>query len=123
MNPVSFTGGARVGWFETGWPLARLAATDTLLTLNTMGKYEFVAEQVVALEKKGGILASGIQVVHNRSDYPRTIIFSCIGGRQRVLDAISQAGFVPRGMPVERATRLPLRWSVLIALVKRRFKV
>jgi hypothetical protein len=121
MNPVSFTGGSRIGWINASWPFARLSVTAGRLTLKTLGSYEFSPKQVIALEKEGSIplLSSGIRIVHNRSDYPEKVIFWCVGGRDRVLRKIAESGFVAHGTPAStpRAKGMPLRWSVVIGSV------
>jgi hypothetical protein len=84
-----------------------------------LGTYSFKPSDVVALERYGSIpiLASGIRIKHNRSDYPENIIFWCLGGRERVLSALGQAGFVPAGQAGRRPSGIPIRWAVIILAI------
>jgi hypothetical protein len=117
VSEVSFRGGSRVGWVNATWPFAGLTASATKLTLATFGKYEFSPQQVVSFEFYGSLplFSSGIRIVHNRLDYPDSVVFWCMGSRERVLRKIREAGFVPQGQPpsTPRATGFPLRWSVV----------
>jgi hypothetical protein len=117
---ASFRGGAKVGWVNASWPFATLAANGNTLTLSSLGTYTFTPSEVVALEPYGSIpiLASGIRINHNRRDYPKNMIFWCMGRRSAVLEEIASTGFRPSGQPIERSSGFPLRWSaVLMALV------
>lgn len=120
MIEASFRGGARIGWVNASWPFATLAANGSTLTLSSLGTYTFTPKDVVALEPYGSIplLASGIRIEHNRRDYPKKMIFWCMGRRSVVLEEIANTGFRPAGQPIERASGFPIRWStVIIALV------
>jgi hypothetical protein len=105
---------------HASWPFATLTANGNTLTLSSLGTYTFTPSEVVALEPYGSIpiLASGILINHNRKDYPKKMIFWCMGRRNAVLEEIASIGFRPSGQPIERPSGFPLRWSaVLIALV------
>ena len=120
MIQASFRGGARVGWVNASWPFATLTANGSTLTLSSLGTYTFRPSDVVALVPYGSIpvLASGIRIEHNRKDYPKKMIFWCMGRRSVVLAEIANTGFSPAGHPIERASGFPIRWStVVIALV------
>jgi len=119
MAEISFTGGARVGWLNASWPFAKLKIAASKLTISSLGRYDFSPEQVVTIERYGSIpiLASGIRIKHNRIDYPKNIVFWCVGNRNRVLSSIEQRGFVPKGQPVLRVSGFPIRWPIVVALV------
>jgi hypothetical protein len=120
MAKVRFRGGARVGWLNASWPFANVSASATKLTLSCLGTYQFSSDQVVALEPYGSIpvLARGIRIRHNRPDYPENIIFWCLGNRQGMLDAISQAGFRATGhVLLSRTSGFAFRWSFIISFV------
>jgi hypothetical protein len=121
MSEVSFTGGSMVGWVNASWPLARLTASPQILKLSTLGKYEFSPQQVVSFEPYGSIpvLARGIRIVHNRPDYPRSIVFWCMASRDKVLKRMDEAGFRPAGEALfpPRPGGLPIRLSVIISFI------
>ena len=121
--PAKATGGARIGWVNASWPLARLSVTEKELSLKVslFGIYKFTPEQVVRLEPHGSIplISSGIQVVHNKADSPQTLIFWCVGSRDRLLEEIRRSGFKPSGKAaaVPLQTGMPWRWSFIVAAV------
>jgi hypothetical protein len=119
MDEISFRGGSHVGWVNVGLPLAKLTCSRERLTLSSLGTCEFTPEQVVSFGTYGSIplLANGLSIEHNRLDYPRRVVFWCVGSRDRVLEEIRQIGFVPRGVAVERPRGMPFRWSFIIAFV------
>ena len=121
MIQASFRGGARVGWVNASWPLATLKANASTLALASLGTYTFAPSDVVSLEPYGSIpfLSSGIKIQHNRRDYPKTMIFWCVGrSRERVLEEIAGTGFRAVGQPIERAAGMAFRWStILIAII------
>jgi len=119
QDDVSFRGGSRVGWVNASFPLARLVASRSRMTLSSLGRYEFTPEQVVRFGSYGSIplLANGLAIEHNRLDYPARMVFWCMGSREHVLAEIRRIGFVPAGQPVERPGGMPLRWSFVIAAV------
>jgi hypothetical protein len=102
---VSFTtrGGARVGFLNIGWPLARLDVTRERLTLTStlfwffeIGKCTFTREQIKSIEQCDfgfSLFGTGIRIVHTVEDYPRKIIFSCRANT--VLAGIAATGFAP----------------------------
>ena len=53
-------------------------------------KFDFLREDIIRVEPFGSIplIASGIRLVHRRSDYPKMVVFWCIGGRDQKLAAI-----------------------------------
>lgn len=122
-SPYTATGGARVGWLNSSWPLARLTATPERLSVSVFlsGKYEFVPQEVVAIERYTMIpvLGWGVRIVHSRSDYPQNFIFWNLAGPEPVLRGIREAGFSPSAPAADIPPRLgiPVRWSVIIGLV------
>jgi hypothetical protein len=80
---------------------------------------EFTTSQVVSFERYGSIplLANGIRINHNRSDCPKTVVFWCMGNREKVFSAIAQSGFHPVGQAAPRVAGFPIRWSIVIAFV------
>ena len=120
MIEASFRGGSRVGWVNASWPLAKLTANGTTLALTSLGTYTFTPSQVVSIEPYGliPVLASGIRINHNRKDYPKTVIFWCMGHRSAILEEIANTGFRPVGQQLERAPGFPVRWvTVLVAII------
>ena len=119
MNePVTFTGGARLGWVQATWPFGRLSISSGQLTiaLAFAGPYTFAPSEVSSLERCG-IASNGLRIVHTRTDYPETIIFWCGGARvPRVLDAAARAGFDVRIPSSPRRRGMPFRW-LAIALI------
>ena len=120
MIEVSFRGGARVGWVNASWPLAKLTASHDRLVVTSLGTYEFTPDQVQAIERYGSIpiLAWGLRIRHNRTDYPENVIFWCMGSRDRVLAQIEQTGFTPKAQASStRARGFPIRWTVVVGVV------
>jgi hypothetical protein len=121
----SFTraGGARVGWVNASWPLARISATAERLSVSVslLGTYTFSPEQVSAVERYGMIpvLASGIRVRHHVPDYPQGIIFWTLGNPEAVLGGIRDAGFIPAALVSTPPGRrgIPMRWSAMLAAI------
>jgi len=119
MAEISFRGGSRIGWVNASWPLAKLAISPDCLSISGLGSLEFTPSQVVSFERYGSIplLASGIRIHHNRLDCPETVIFWCLGNREKVLSAITQSGFRAIGLASPRPKGFPIRWSVVLAFV------
>lgn len=122
-SPYTATGGARVGWLNSSWPLARLTATPERLSVSVFpaGKYEFAPQEVVAIERYTMIpvLGWGVRIVHSRNDYPRNFVFWHLAGPGPVLQGIRDAGFSPSASAADIPPRMgiPVRWSVIIGLV------
>jgi hypothetical protein len=119
VKKISYTGGSMVGWVNASWPLATLTISSEHIFLSTFGKYEFTPEQVVSIESYGAIplLASGIRINHNRPDYPRQVVFWCVGGRKKVLASFEKFGFLPQGIASQRPSGIAFRWSVILAFL------
>ena len=93
------TGGARVGWTNASWPLARLSADRDRLTISIrlLGTYSFVPEEVSAIERYVMIpvLGWGVRIRHCKADCPERVIFWCLGNPDTALKGIREAGFLP----------------------------
>lgn len=121
MKQVSFRVGTQVGFLRARWPVAKLTADSTQLTLSGFGTYTFSTSDVVALEPYDSIpfLGTGreIRVRHNRSDYPERVVFWRRGNREEMLAELADVGFCPKGRPGQaRPSEFPVRWSVLLAV-------
>jgi hypothetical protein len=118
LDDNSWRGGSKIGWVSASWPFAKLTVAPRQLTLSTLETLVFSPEQVIALEPCGSIpvLASGVRIVHTRSDCPQTVIFWYLGRRATLLERIREAGFIPAGSigSFARAAGMPIRWSVII---------
>lgn len=119
----TITGGARIGWINATWPLARLSATRDTLTVSAslLGSYSFAPDQVSAVERYGVIpvLGCGVRIHHCRTDYPQRIVFWCLGNPERVLHRIREAGFLPTApsYAIPQRRGIPLRWSAILFAV------
>ena len=112
-------GGARTGWTQASWPFASIEVKPGCLTVSVLGKYTFAPSQVDAVEPVGSIplLSTGIRIHHTRSDYPEKIVFFGLGGRDRLLAAISAAGFRV-GEPAFRHERgFPVKISAIVVFI------
>lgn len=122
-HSVSVTGGARIGWMNATWPFARLQVGPRSLVLNAtlLGRYEFSPDQVVGIEKYTfiPILGWGIRISHNVMDYPKKIVFWCLGHPDSLIRRIHDSGFVARGVMDETVVNrgFPVRWQAIIAIV------
>ena len=128
-STYTVTGGARIGFVNYTWPLAKLMATADSLTISTtmfglfgMGTYSFSKSQIVSIVRYGWIplIGEGIRITHSVADYPQKIVFWCQPAS--VLAGISAIGFSPSPnfseIPDHQSARgFPLRWAPLIALV------
>jgi hypothetical protein len=117
------TGGARIGWTNASWPLAKLSATPEKLTLSIrlLGTYSFASDQVSAIEKyvRIPVLASGIRIHHCNNDCPVRVIFWCLGNPDVVLKGIHDAGFLPSASStsVHQYRGMAVRWSAIIIAI------
>jgi len=113
-------GGARVGWVNASWPLAKLSATPDKLTLSIrlLGTYSFAPDQVSAIEKyvRIPVLISGIRIHHCNNDCPSRVIFWCLGNLDAVLQGIHDAGFLPTAssLAIPQYRGMAMRWSAII---------
>ena len=101
-DPDTFTatGGARAGFINWSWPCARLEVTASTLRLTItffarVAEYTFRPEEVIAITPHGSIpfFGTGLRITHSKREYPATIIFWCLGGRDKALSAIAATGF------------------------------
>jgi hypothetical protein len=123
--PQSFTitGGARVGWTNASWPLAKLSASPDKLTISIalLGTYSFAPDEVSAVERYVMIpvLGWGVRICHCKVDCPQRVIFWCLGSPNTVLQGIRSAGFLPTATaPLSPQHRgIAMRWSAIIAAV------
>jgi len=73
---LSFTGGARVGWFNATWPFARLTADTRILRLSVLGMaFVFTPDSALELAMVRGFFTPGLQIRHGQSAYAKRIIF------------------------------------------------
>ena len=84
-SPFKATGGARVGWTNATYPLARLSVTTDQLSISIqlLGTYTFAPDQVATVEKYVMIpvITSGVRIHHCNVDCPERFIF-CAGAIQ-----------------------------------------
>ena len=108
MAEVTFRGGVWIGGLRASWPYATLtvakdcltlASTKTRWTIWDWGRYDFNPAEVISIQRFGllPLIAWGIRVNHNRTDLPRRVVFCTLGSRDKIIAAISIAGFVPAG--------------------------
>ena len=116
------TGGMRAGWAHASWPAAKLTASEADLCVSgfMLGSYRFAPREVVSLDRISvPFNSSGIQIVHNRADYPARVTFWCPGGAEKLLARIGATGFAATAAPSSaiRSRGFPLQWWTLAALV------
>ena len=122
MQEIGVTGGARIGWVNATWPLARLVASRSRLKLRSViDIYQFLPSEVVSLERYGSIpfLSSGIRIAHARADYPSKIVFWYLGNPETFIEQIRQVGFSPAA-PASSETKwhgLPIRWTAILFFI------
>jgi hypothetical protein len=87
------TGGARLGWFNATWPLAKLSATPERVSLSCLGRYyEFPKGSLVRLRKHAGIFSTGLRIEHREVSAPQRIVFWTFDFR-RVTDGLKGLGY------------------------------
>jgi hypothetical protein len=120
---LSITGGARVGWINATWPLAKLIVQKNRIDLNAtlIGKYSFTQEQVISIKKYTTIpiLGWGIQIIHNISEYPKKIIFWSFSNPESVITKIQETGFLPSADPSKISPNIgiPVKWQAIVLIV------
>jgi hypothetical protein len=119
MEELSKTGGAHIGSMHASWPFASLRSSSRELVVKCLGTYRFTPEQVWKIEPYGflPIIASGVRIHHNRTDYPQRVIFFHFGTAQGLCDEIQQSGFRPKGPRVHLPSGMAWRWGFIIAFV------
>jgi len=119
----SYTGGARIGWMNATWPLAKLNVSSNMLDINAtlLGKYSFSPDQVVGIERYTviPIIGWGIRIHHNIASYPEKVIFWCLGNPNTLIKRIEETGFVGRAITDSLLQRngMPVRWQFLAAAI------
>ena len=112
-----FTGAARVGMTRVTWPLARLTVSPGQIRMTGVRGY-FAPSDIVSIQAYGSTRwTQGIHIIHNRHDVPERVQFGSATDPQEVLQAISDAGFIPSGNAIDRPSGWPLRWWVAALLV------
>jgi hypothetical protein len=117
------TGGARVGWTNASWPLAKLSAVPDQLTLSIrlLGTYRFEPEEVLTIEKyvRIPVIAWGIRIHHCKSDCPQRVIFWCLGNPDTALQGIRSSGFLPAASSSSALQRrgIAIRWTAIIIAI------
>ena len=120
-GPFLTTGGARIGWTNASWPLAKLEAGPDKLAISVgiLGTYSFAPDEVMAVERYVMIpvIGWGIRVRHCKRDCPERVIFWCLGSPDTVLQGIRASGFQPaasRPAAGYQTRGIPIRWSAII---------
>jgi len=116
LSPLSLGGDVRVGF-------GRRRGSDLLsieggrLFLRCFRRYSLAPEEAVSIERlKPTWYDAGVRIVHNRSDYPRKMTFSCHAGSDEVFGLLERTGFVPCGTgPAGRSIFLPAARFLLAA--------
>jgi len=117
------TGGARVGWTNATWPLAKLTATaDSLrVSVRVLGDFSFTPNTVVAITRYSmiPILGWGIQIQHCVPEYPARFIFWCLGSPDILLAGIRESGFLPQAPVSAIVPRrgFALRWQAIVVAI------
>ena len=117
-----FTGGARFGWANATWPLAKLSvsADSIVVAAGILGEHSFTPDQVVEVRRITWIpvVGTGVQIIHTRSDVPSRIIFWSFSPGT-VLAGIERVGFrgTATAVDVSPPSGAPFRLSFLIGAV------
>jgi hypothetical protein len=119
----TITGGARIGWTNATWPLAKLSVGPDKLTISIaiLGIYSFAPHEVLAVEKyvRIPLLSWGVRIHHCKADYPQRVIFWCLGNPNVVLQGIRDSGFLPTApsSPPPQRRGIAMRWSAVILAI------
>jgi hypothetical protein len=122
-SEIKLTGGARVGWINASWPFAALTVLSSKVTLNStlLGKYEFRPEDIISFEEVGTLpfIGRGIRIHHNKTEYPKKMIFWTTKNPEKLINEIRMLGFIPKGTPSTevRDRRFPIRWQAIVFFV------
>jgi hypothetical protein len=68
-------GGARIGFFNATWPLARLSADRDAIALRCLFKLTFPSNGITRLSRYRGFISTGLQIEHTVPRYPGFILF------------------------------------------------
>jgi len=97
-NKVKFTGGARLGFANSTWPLATLTITSERLDINgsLVGSYSFNKEDVDSIEPYYNIpfIGQGIKINHHVPNYKRKVIFWTFKNPHDIIEKIRSTGFL-----------------------------
>ena len=96
---IEFTGGARVGVINATWPFATLIATPEYIEINApiIGSRRYSANEVKRLEKHRGLISKGVRIYSSNDNDRVKVIFWCFGNPQKIIDQITEIGFIPTG--------------------------
>lgn len=116
-DKLHFRGGARIGWVSMSWPLSSLTITKDQITVSNL---TFRPDQVISFKQRGSIpvLGWGIQIIHNRADYPNTVVFASFRSPKSILRQIEEMGFHPCApASTSLAGRgIAFRWQAILVL-------
>ena len=117
MTEITLGGHTRVGFSSAQGGRAGITVTRQKLVVRCLGTYEFRPDQVVAFEPDGPAwMSRGFRIEHNRADAPGRIYFACSGGRDAIVAALAEAGFVPIGLPFKGLRRPSTMQLVFIVM-------
>ena len=92
MSMFSQIGGARLGFFNATWPLAKLVVSPAELRLRVLGiKLTFAKGSIVRLSKHSGFISTGLRIEHS-TQAPSFIVF-WTPNVAALLEALSQSGY------------------------------
>ena len=96
---LSITGGARIGWLNATWPMAKLIVQPSRIDLivKSIGNYSFAKDQVISLNKYTvfPVIGRGIKIEHIIPEYPKKIIFWTLDNPESIILQIQETGFLP----------------------------
>ncbi len=102
------------------WPFAVLFVHEEVLTVSVavLGRYTFRRDQIVAIEPYTVIpvLGWGVRIEHTVAEYPKHIVFGCLGPPRWLINRIHGTGFIPEAQPDETLTTrgMAVRWQALV---------
>ena len=82
-------GGARIGFINATWPLARLSADRDAIALRCLFKFTFPRRRITRLSRYRGFVSTGLQIEHTVPRYPGFIRPPAAKSRFPVLVATS----------------------------------
>ena len=80
VSKFSQIGGARIGFFNATWPLAKFSATSEAVSVRCAFKFIFPKDKIYRLSRYDGIpnalyRPTGLQIQHDVSSYPVFFVF------------------------------------------------
>jgi hypothetical protein len=76
MTPTfAQVGGARIGFVNATWPLARLSADRDAIALRCLFKFTFPRDRIARLARYRGFVSTGLQIEHTVPRYPGFMLF------------------------------------------------